>query len=85
MPEGKGPVRVVVICHSVPDQECEAAIEMSRAAWPGIKILTLREGDHGECSLHADKSMENLEGPPALLYKVHSMLGSASAESPSQG
>ena len=81
----EGPVRVVVICHSVPDRECEVAIEMSRAAWPGIKILTLREGDPGVCSLHADKSMENLEGPPALLYKVHSMLGSLSAESQSQG
>jgi hypothetical protein len=75
----QGPVRVVVVCHSVPDQECEAAIQMSRAAWPGIKILTLREGDHEECSLHADKTMESLEGPPALLYKVHSLLGTASA------
>jgi hypothetical protein len=74
-----GPVRVVVLCHSVPDQECEAAIEMARAAWPGIKILTLREGHHEECSVHADKTMESLEGPPALLYKVHSMLGNASA------
>ncbi len=77
----EGPVRVVVICHSVPDQECEAAIEMARAAWPGIKILTLREGEHEECSLHADKTMESLEGPPALLHKVHSLLGTASAES----
>jgi hypothetical protein len=76
----KGPVRVVVICHSVPDEECEAAIQMARAAWPGIKILTLREGDHEECSLHADKSMESLEGPPALLHKVHALLGMASAE-----
>lgn len=78
-----GPVRVVVICHSVSDQECKAAIEMARAAWPGIKILTLREGDHEECSLHADKSMDHLDGPPALLYKVHSLLGTASADKPS--
>ena len=77
------PVRVVVICHSIPDQECEAAIQMARAAWSGIKILTLREGDHEECSLHADKSMESLEGPPALLHKVHALLGTASAENAS--
>ncbi|HEY1963555.1 MAG TPA: hypothetical protein VGG59_01425 [Acidobacteriaceae bacterium] len=78
-----GPVRIVVLCHSVPDQECEAAIQMARATWPGVKILTLREGDHEECSLHADKTMESLEGPPALLYKVHSLLGTASAGSAS--
>jgi len=79
----EGPVRVVVICHSVPDEECEAAIQMARAAWPGVKILTLQEGDHQVCSLHADKSMDNLEGPPALLSKVHALLGTASAENAS--
>src|ERR1700747_2018487 len=59
----EGPVRAMVVCHSVPDQECEAAMEMARVAWPGVKILALREGDHGECSLHSDKTMESLEGP----------------------
>ena len=81
----QGPVRVVVICHSVPDQECEVAMEMSRAAWPGVKILTLREGDQGVCSLHSDTSMESLDGAPALLYKVHSMLTTASAENAPPG
>jgi hypothetical protein len=81
----QGPVRVVVICHSVPDQECEAVIEMARATWPGIKILTLREGVEETCSLHADKTMESLEGPPALLYKVHSLLGTAAAGNATYG
>lgn len=71
----QGPVLVVVLCHSVPDWECEEAIELSRAAWPGVKILTLQEGVTGECTLHADRTMESLEGPPVLLHKVHSMLG----------
>jgi hypothetical protein len=81
----QGPVRVIVICHSVPDQECEVAIEMARATWPGIKVLALREGIPETCSLHADKTMENLEGPPALLYKVHSLLGTASAGNATHG
>ena len=76
----QGPVHVVVMCHSVPDWECEEAIELSRAAWPEVKILTLREGDHGECPLHSDRTMESLDGPPTLLRKLHSMLGMASTE-----
>jgi hypothetical protein len=81
----EGPVHVVVLCHSVPDWECEEVIELSRAVCPGVKILTLQEGDRGECSLHSDRTMEGLEGPPALLGKVHSMLGMASAEGAARG
>ena len=76
----QGPVHVVVMCHSVPDSECEEAMELSRAAWPEVKILTLQEGNRAECSFHSDRTMENLEGPPILLRKLHSMLGTASTE-----
>jgi hypothetical protein len=76
----QGPVHVIVMCHSVPDSECEEAMGLARAAWPEVKILTLREGDHGECPLHSDRTMESLDGPPMLLSKVHSMLGMASTE-----
>src|SRR3954469_14092979 len=60
----QGPVQVVVLCHSVPQWECDEAIELSRAAWPEVKVLTLQEGITGECTLHADRTMESLEGPP---------------------
>jgi hypothetical protein len=81
----QGPVHVVVLCHSVSDAECEKVMELSRAAWPTVKILVLQVGGHEECSLHSDKTMESLEGPPALLYKVHSMLGTASAGNAARG
>jgi hypothetical protein len=81
----QGPVHVVVLCHSVPDAECEKVMELSRAAWPAVKILVLQEGAQGECSLHSDKTMESLEGPPALLYKIHSMLGTAAAGNAAHG
>lgn len=82
-------VWVVVVCHSVPNQECQTAIEMARAAWPGVKILTLLGGHPGKrslhCdnsrSLHSDNSMDSLEGPPALLCMVHCMLGNAPPDS----
>jgi hypothetical protein len=76
----QGPVQIVVVCHSVPDWECEQVIELSRAAWPEVKILALQEGTPGECSVHSDGTMENLEGPPALLHEVHALLGIAAAQ-----
>jgi hypothetical protein len=81
----QGPVHVVVLCHSVPDAECEKVMELSRAAWPAVKILVLQEGAQGECSLHSDKTMESLEGPPALLGKIHSMLGTAAGGNAAHG
>jgi DNA-binding NarL/FixJ family response regulator len=75
----EGPVDVVVLCHSVPEGECEEAIELSRATWPDVKVLVLRAGTNADCSVHSDKTMECLEGPPVLLYKVHSLLAMASA------
>jgi len=75
----QGPVQLVVLCHSVPDWECDEVIELSRAAWPEVKILALRESTLGECAAHSDGTMENLEGPPALLHEVHALLGIAAA------
>jgi hypothetical protein len=80
-----GPVHLVVVCQSVADWECDAVIELSRAAWPEVKILVLNEGTLGECTLHSDTTMENLEGPPAFLYKVHMTLGVAPAEKAALG
>jgi hypothetical protein len=76
----RGPVDLVVLCQSVPDWECDAVIELSRAAWPGVKILTLHDSTLGECSAHADRTMENLEGPPALLHEIRALVTKASAE-----
>jgi hypothetical protein len=78
------PVQVMVLCHSVPESECEEVIKMSRAAWPGVKILTLQESDLGECALHSDKTMECLDGPPALLHEVHALLRIAATQNAAQ-
>jgi hypothetical protein len=80
----QAPVHAVVVCHSVPEAECAEVIELSRAAWPQVKILVLREGLQGQCSLHSDGTMENLDGPPALLFKIQSML-TASTDNPAAG
>ena len=75
----RGPLDLLLLCQSVPDAECEEVIERVRAASPTVKVLVLHESTPGSCSLHSDATMENLEGPPALLHEIHALLGIASA------
>jgi hypothetical protein len=76
----QGPVQLVVLCQSVPDWECDEVIELSRAAWPEVKVLALHEAVLGECSTHSDGTIASLEGPPALLHEVHALLQIAALE-----
>jgi hypothetical protein len=76
----QGPLDVVVLCQSVPDWECQEVMDLSRAAWPAVKVLVLHESGPGQCSVHSDRTMENLEGPPALLHEIHALMKDASAE-----
>ena len=75
----RGPVDLVLLCQSVPDAECEEVIERVRAESPKVKVLVLHESISGSCSSHSDATMENLEGPPALLHEIHVLLGIAAA------
>lgn len=76
----RGPLDLVLLCHSVPDAECEEVIDRVRAESPGVKVLVLHEAMPGACSVHSDASMENLEGPPALLHEIYALLGMAAGE-----
>lgn len=76
----RGPLDLVLICQSVPDAECEEVIEMVHAASPQVKVLVMQAGHSGSCSLHSDTTMENLEGPPALLREIREMLGIATRQ-----
>jgi hypothetical protein len=80
----QGALDLVVLCQSVPDWECEAVIELSRAAWPGVKILTLYESALGECSAHVDRTMESLVGPPAFLHEIRALVAEDSARNAAQ-
>jgi hypothetical protein len=78
----EGPLQVVVLCQSVPDWECDEVMELSRAAWPAVKVLVLHEAPAGQCSAHSDCTMDNLEGPPALLHEIQALMKAASVENP---
>ena len=81
----RGPVDLVLVCHSVPQEECEAVIEKVRAESPAAKVLVLHEAPGGACSAHSDATMDNLEGPPALLHEIHALLGMAAGQNEMDG
>jgi hypothetical protein len=76
----RGPLDLVLLCQSVPDWECEEVIEKVRTGSPEAKLLVLHETTPGSCSVHSDASMENMEGPPALLHEIRGLLGLAAAQ-----
>lgn len=75
-----GPVDIAVVCHSVPDTECDEMMHHLREHSPGVKVLVLYESTPDLCSSHSDESMENLEGPSSLLQKVHALMQEAVQE-----
>jgi hypothetical protein len=81
----RGPVDLVLVCHSVLQEECEEVIEKVRAESPAAKVLVLQESLGAACTAHSDATMDNLEGPPALLHEIHALLGMATGENEMAG
>jgi DNA-binding response OmpR family regulator len=73
----RGSVQVAVVCHSVPDAECQEMIERLRVESPEVKVLVLQATSPETCSEHSDRTMESLQGPPALLSEVHELMEEA--------
>jgi DNA-binding NtrC family response regulator len=81
----KGPFQLALLCQSVPDAECQDVTQRLRAAWPEIKVLVLRESIVGVRTTRSDRTMESLEGPPALLREIHLLLEIAATERAASG
>jgi hypothetical protein len=73
----RGPLDLLLLCQSVPEAECVEVINLVRAASPEVKVLVLEAGLSGSCSLQSDAAMGMMDGPPALLDKIHALLGIA--------
>ena len=73
----KGQIDIAVLCHSVPDAECEEVMHRLREHSHGVKVLVLYESMPDLCSSHSDEAMENLEGPSSLLHKLHELMEEA--------
>lgn len=73
----RGPCEIAVLCHSVPDAECQEVLLRVREHCPDVKVLVLYEYMPEQCTDESDRTMGCLEGPAMLLKDVHALMEEA--------
>jgi hypothetical protein len=68
---------LLILCHSLSEDDCRQACAIARRAWPAIKILGLSsEASSPPCLPPiSDQVISALDGPQLLLRKATDMLG----------
>lgn len=67
---GDSAFSVLVLCHTLQDGDCEAAINTVRAVWPAIRIVMVTTG-YADClEFGADAVVDSLAGGTALLRAI---------------
>ena len=62
---------LLIICHSVPAEDCEIILELATLHWPAIKTLILRAGVSGCHTQFLSNVFEIAEGPAKLVSTVN--------------
>jgi hypothetical protein len=70
----EGPVNALLVCDSVPAQQAREAARLLRAGYPAAKLVRLEPSRAQACDLPADARIAGLDGPPALLRQLHTLL-----------
>ncbi len=74
-------ISLLVLCHSLSSEKCEAAIEFAESRHPVIRCLVLTAGN-SPCSERAhDAVLSAFDGPRKLVETVQNLLRSASSAS----
>jgi hypothetical protein len=69
------PVRLLILCHSLSAEECDAATLLATSRWPGIKSLVLDfDGTRMPAGLLGQLLHTN-DGPAKLLSVVNEIIG----------
>jgi hypothetical protein len=70
-------IRLVLLCHSLSAEECEAAMSLARARWPEIQSLVLDvDGSRAPAGL-LGQLLHTMDGPAKLIAMVGKLMGSA--------
>jgi len=68
------PVDLLVVCHTVPSDECDLVLELASARWPGAhKLILVARTETPSCAAKAE-SFHTIEGPAKLVSLVHQLL-----------
>jgi len=65
---------IMLLCHSLSNQECNEALSITHERWPRIQTIALISGSSGCGSDSADVVMESTEGPAKLISAVRKHL-----------
>jgi hypothetical protein len=71
------PIRLVLLCHSLSEDECEAAMLLAEARWPGIQSLTLGAEAGRAPSGLLGQLLHTMDGPAKLVAMVGQLMGSS--------
>ncbi len=69
--------RILVLCHSLSEEECESAIRLAHARWPGIKVVSIATLSSVCPRRQSDAVIDSLAGAPALLQTVAYLINQA--------
>ena len=70
-----GAVQILVLCHTLSEAERSSALNMSKARWPNVKVLSISECGFGRAAQRGgDAALESCKQPLALLDSVARLL-----------
>ena len=64
---------VVLLCHTLPAEECRRGMKLARRRWPAAKVMALST-EQMSCADFADRVVEAMKGPRVLLRAVDRLL-----------
>ena len=70
---------LLVLCHTLPDYECEKAVRLARQRWPGIKVLAITAASFDRSEQDADLAVGALEGPLAMFSRISRLIPTPTA------
>ena len=65
---------LVLLCHTLSDEDCKGAHEIVLQRWPSAKILSMTKVDRGCCEESSEPAVRGLDGPSVLLQRMDILL-----------
>lgn len=74
------PMQLLILCHSLDEQECREAEHHARSRWPEIALLALANGALKSCRFQHGEMVLDIDGPSKFLASVRFLLSGAPAQ-----